>query len=82
MVYCIADIHGEYNRFFAMLGQIGFSDTDTLYVLGDVIDRGKHGVETLMDIIVRPNVQMILGNHEQMCLATLGANSEVGARHH
>jgi len=28
----------------------------------------------------RSNVQMILGNHEYMCLATLGSNPKIGAR--
>ena len=80
MIYCMADIHGEYDRYLAMLEQIGFSDEDTLYVLGDVIDRGSQGIEVLLDIMERPNVQMLLGNHEYMCLATLGPNSEIGAR--
>ena len=80
MIYCIADIHGEYDRFLAMLEKIDFSDNDTLYILGDVIDRGPQGVECLLAIMERPNVKMILGNHEHMCLATLGLNSEVGAR--
>ena len=81
MIYCISDIHGEYERYIAMLNLIGFSDDDTLYVLGDVIDRGKQGIEILLDIMKRPNVFMITGNHEQMCLATLGHNNEIGARH-
>jgi len=80
MHYCISDIHGEYDRFLAMLEKIKFSDADTLYVLGDVIDRGSRGVEMLLDIMSRPNVHMILGNHEHMCLATLGPNNEIGAR--
>ena len=39
MVYCISDIHGDYARFQQMLHTIGFSDEDTLYIIGDVIDR-------------------------------------------
>ena len=81
MIYCMSDIHGEYQRYLAMLEKIQFSDADTLYILGDVIDRGHDGVEVLLDIMERPNVHMILGNHEHMCLATLGPNSEIGARH-
>ena len=80
MVYCISDIHGEYDRYLSMLELIHFTEEDTLYVLGDVIDRGKQGIETLLDIMGRANVQMLLGNHEYMCLATLGPDSEIGAR--
>ena len=38
MHYVIADPHGEYDRFQRMLERIGFSDGDTLYLLGDAVD--------------------------------------------
>lgn len=71
MTYCISDLHGEYNRYLAMLEHIGFSNADMLYVIGDVIDRDAGGVDILLDIMERPNVHMLLGNHEQMCLDDL-----------
>ena len=37
--YVISDIHGEYERFMELLEEIELKDTDTLYVLGDVLDR-------------------------------------------
>lgn len=37
---------------------------DTIYVLGDVIDRGPDGCKILLDMMGRPNVLPILGNHE------------------
>ena len=40
MLYVMSDIHGEYERYLAMLEQIAFSQDDTLFVLGDVVDRG------------------------------------------
>ena len=80
MIYCMADIHGELDFFVQMLEQIRFSDTDHLYILGDVIDRGTGGVDILEQIMGTPNMTMLLGNHEQMCLSTLGPNNEVGAR--
>lgn len=68
MIYCMSDIHGEYDLYLAMLEKIGFSDADTLYVIGDVIDRGKRGVDVALDMMARPNVTLLRGNHEQMCL--------------
>ena len=50
MNYCMADIHGELDWFEAMLEQISFSSRDHLYILGDVIDRGPHGVDLLKQI--------------------------------
>lgn len=37
---------------------------DALYVLGDVIDRGPDGCKVLLDMMGRPNIIPILGNHE------------------
>ena len=75
MIYCMSDIHGELDRFKAMLDLINFSSDDTLYIIGDVIDRHPGGVEILKIIKDTPNMFMLLGNHEQMCLDTLGPNS-------
>lgn len=47
-----------------MLELIEFLPSDTLYVLGDVIDRGPDGVKILQDMIMRTNVFPLLGNHE------------------
>lgn len=66
--YVMSDIHGEGARFDAMLEKIGFSGEDTLYILGDVIDRGPDGVQVLRYVLEQPNIHMLLGNHEQMCL--------------
>ena len=70
MIYCMSDIHGELDRFKAMLDLINFSSDDTLYIIGDVIDRHPGGVEILKIIKDTPNMFMLLGNHEQMCLDT------------
>ncbi len=71
MVYVMSDIHGRLNYFEAMLKQIKLQPEDTLYILGDVIDRGPDGIKILRKIISMPNVKMLLGNHEHMMLNTL-----------
>ena len=43
---------------------IALRPEDTLYVLGDVIDRGADGCRLLLDMMGRANVIPILGNHE------------------
>lgn len=60
----MSDIHGHYAKYRAMLAEIHFSSADTLYILGDVIDRGPDGVKILQDMMERPNIIPILGNHE------------------
>lgn len=80
MTYCMSDLHGELHFFEQMLKQINFSSSDQLYIIGDVIDRGPAGVDLLAQIMDAPNMTLLLGNHEQMCLSTLGPHNEFGAR--
>jgi serine/threonine protein phosphatase 1 len=47
-----------------MLKKIRFSDSDTLYVLGDVVDWGLRPLDVLRDMSMRANVIPIMGNHE------------------
>lgn len=64
MTYAIADIHGDYEKYAHLLQTIGLRPGDTLYVLGDVVDRGPEPMKILRDMMSRPNVVPILGNHE------------------
>lgn len=64
MIYVISDLHGCYDLYIKMLEKISFSDSDTLYILGDIIDRGEDGIKILKDIMQRKNVVPILGNHD------------------
>ncbi len=66
--YVLSDIHGEADRFHAMLEKIQFSPEDTLYILGDVVDRGPDGISLLREIMGMSNAIMLLGNHEYMML--------------
>ena len=66
MHYVIADVHGCYDKFLAMLEKIGFGEDDTLYFLGDAIDRRPDGIKVLLDLMGRKNVVPFLGNHEDM----------------
>ena len=66
MHYVIADVHGCYDLYLKMLEKIGFSDNDTLYFLGDAIDRGPDGIKVLLDMMERKNVVPFWGNHEDM----------------
>ena len=70
MIYVSSDLHGyPLEKFKALLKKAGFCDDDFLYVIGDVIDRGKEGVKILEWLISKRNALLILGNHEDMLLA-------------
>lgn len=70
-IYCISDIHGYYDKFIEMLDLINFQETDHLYVLGDIIDRGPQSAEMLWFATKEApkNFHFLLGNHEDMMLA-------------
>ena len=76
MIYAISDIHGRYDKYAALLRRISLKNSDALYVLGDVIDRGDHGIRILRDMMRRKNVIPILGNHEFMAKKVLKAEAE------
>lgn len=71
-IYCISDIHGCANTFEAILDKIGLNKDDTLYLLGDYIDRGPRSRAVLDKIIHLQNkgfqLHCLRGNHEQMML--------------
>ena len=71
MIYVISDLHGyPVEKLKALLDTAGFGPDDSLYILGDVIDRnGDGGVSILLWLLEQPNVQLLLGNHEAMLLS-------------
>lgn len=71
--YVLSDVHGQLDCFEAVLVKINLKPDDKLYVLGDVIDRGAHGIAILRRIMAMPNAEMLLGNHEFMMLNALDA---------
>lgn len=70
MIYVSSDLHGCHPKEFQQLLQrAGFTPDDFLFILGDVIDRGRYGAELLLWLTEQPNMQLILGNHEALMLA-------------
>ena len=73
MTYVMSDIHGQYEKYAAMLQKIDFSEDDTLYILGDIVDRGESPMRILYDMSMRDNVIPLMGNHEHMAEQVLRA---------
>lgn len=72
MIYVMSDIHGMYDKYAEMLKLIQLSEQDTLYILGDIVDRGTQSMKILQDMMKRPNVKAIFGNHELMMADCIG----------
>lgn len=67
----ISDIHGQYDMFMELIDKIDLKQTDTLYVLGDILDRGPHPIKVLRKLMGMPNAICMVGNHELMALECL-----------
>lgn len=76
MTYVMSDLHGCYDLFQKMLKTITFSQEDMLYIIGDVIDRGEEGIKILLEAMERPNIRLLMGNHEYL-MAVLLSNIKV-----
>ena len=66
MSYVVSDIHGNYSLFVKLLKKIKFSRKDEMFVLGDIIDKGKDEIK-LMNLLfgeLQDNVVVLAGNHE------------------
>ena len=74
--YICSDLHGQYDLFVQLLDKISFSEEDKMFVLGDVIDRGPDSIKLLQELMSRPNIICLLGNHELMMMEafSLGTN--------
>ena len=71
MVYAMSDLHGCYDLYLKMLEKIKFSDDDTLYILGDFLDRGEDGIKIIQDVKKRKNVIPLIGNHDYTAYVVL-----------
>ena len=66
MIYVMSDLHGRYLEFLSMLKKINLKNEDTLYILGDIIDRRPNSIKLLKYIMNKNNIKVIKGNHEFM----------------
>jgi len=77
MTYVMANLHGEYEKFSAMLEKINFKESDILYILGDIVDYGEGSMDIISDISMRYNVYSIVGEHDFTALRMLSGFSKM-----
>lgn len=73
MIYVCSNLRGNYEKYIEMIDTINLKESDTLYILGDIVDRGRDGVKILRDMMRKPNIIGLLGNHEFMALTLVRA---------
>jgi len=64
--YIVGDVQGCVTSLKNLLTKINFSyDSDRLFFLGDVVNRGENNLETMKFILShQDNFDMVLGNHD------------------
>ena len=65
-VYAFSDLHGEYTLWQKIKEFI--NPDDTIYCLGDCVDRGPDGWKIIKEALDMPNLIYIRGNHDQFIL--------------
>lgn len=64
MIYVVSDLHGCYDKYKALLDRLNLTENDSLYILGDIVDRGDGGMAILLDLAKRKNIFSYRGNHD------------------
>lgn len=78
--FAIGDIHGCDTAFDTLLAHLQLTPGDRLIVLGDIVDRGpgsRQVIERLLDLRNHCQVDLILGNHDEMMLDSLSNRGDL-----
>ena len=75
--YVTSDAHGHVRALDEALEAASPAADDTVYVLGDMIDRGPDPVGVIRLVRGLPNVRVLMGNHERMMLDTLAVREDM-----
>ena len=73
-IIIIGDIHGCIEELNELIGKIALQPSDSLYFIGDLIDRGPDSVDVVKkcySLSLEYSVKLILGNHEEKFLRYL-----------
>lgn len=81
-IYAIGDIQGCYTEFRRLLDNIKFDPAqDTLWLAGDLVNRGPHSLETLRFVKgLGETAVTVLGNHDLHLIATVVSLAKAGKK--
>lgn len=71
MIYAASDLHGCYDKYIKLLEHLSLRENDSLYILGDIVDRGDAGMRILLDLSGRKQIHTLRGNHDHYALTLL-----------
>lgn len=68
--YAVGDLQGFLSPLLRLLEQVNFQpDSDELWLVGDLVNRGSEDAETLRFLMSLPHAKAVLGNHDLHLLA-------------
>lgn len=74
--YVTSDIHGRLDRLEKLIEKIELDKNDKLYIIGDLVDRGHKPIEVVEFVMKHSNIEVIMGNHDEMMLHSLKYKDE------
>ncbi len=64
MTFVVSNLYGRLDKFEKLINKINLKESDTLYILGNIVDYGEQSIELVNDISTRYNVYSVLGEHD------------------
>ena len=80
MNYVISDLHGHFEKYSEMLKTIRLKDSDSLFLLGNVCDKGPAPFAIMQDALFRCNVFPIIGECDYKALRMLSKMNDEKAK--
>lgn len=74
----MSDLHGNYKAYKDMLEKIEFSNADTAFYTWGYSGSGATPIKIILDVMNRPNVEVLAGNHCMMALECMFFSYERG----
>lgn len=75
-IFVVSDIHGMRAPSTGALELAQPGSDDTVFVLGDMVDRGPDPLGVIGMVRALPNVRVLMGNHEEMLYESLESGDE------
>lgn len=76
----IGDIHGCLNELIVLINKLNLKKNDTIYFIGDLIDRGEDSagvIKYIYELSKKYKVVLILGNHDEKFLRYIKKNKKI-----